>query len=163
MPLFKKWPTLPIKISHCALRSYMPVKKPVITWLQELQWKWGLLFNLQKGRPHDSSSGSGPNWGWAETLRFCWCISNSEVGVGTCNLGVGVPGVGMGLWGVGVVWVDVLPPLTISWLACKSLANGFSVSLERENETIKLTPSLDFREMVGLTSSPFYEEAKRVL
>ena len=90
--------------------------------------------SLQKGRPQDSSSGSGPNCGWEFRLR----IGGTE------------PSAAL----LGVVEVCVDPLLTISWLACKSLARGFSASLVLENDTIKLTPSLDFKEIVGLTSSP---------
>ena len=105
----------------------------VITWLQMLQWKCALRLSLQKGRPQDSSSGSGPNCGWELRDKIC--------------------GITWALLGEVEVLVD--PLVTISWLACKSLASGFSASLlVFENDTIKFTPSLDFKEIVGLTSSP---------
>ena len=50
--------------------------------------------------------------------------------------------------------------LTMSRLACSSLARALSLSPSRAKETMKLTPSLDFMEMVGLVSSPGKNETK---
>ena len=96
-----------------------------------LQWKWGLRFSLQNGRPHDSSSGSGPNWGWAAKVRN-WGVSKGLI--------------------EGDVGFEEAPPA--SWLAWRSLARGLSVSPALVKETMKLTPNFDLSEMVGLTSSP---------
>ena len=43
--------------------------------------------------------------------------------------------------------------LAMSWLACSSLASGLSFSPCRVNDTMKLRPSFDLSEMVGLVSS----------
>jgi hypothetical protein len=42
---------------------------------------------------------------------------------------------------------------TRSWLAWRSLASGLSVSPWRVNETMKLSPSFDLSDIVGLVSS----------
>ena len=44
--------------------------------------------------------------------------------------------------------------LTYSWLACRSLARGFSPpSNDRPTDTMKFSPIFDFMEMGGLVSS----------
>lgn len=115
-----------------------------------LQWKCSLRLSLQKGRPHDSSSGSGP---------YCACDARDRIR-GSCSPTLAAvmpppppPPPCAGLLPPEAV-VVVVCPLTMSWLAWSNLASGFSVSLDRENDTIKFTPSLDLSEMVGLTSSP---------
>ena len=87
---------------------------------------------MQKGLPQDSSSGSGPNSGWALTLNN---RSSNPCSLSDNRLAV------------------VEAELTISWLACNNFARGFSVSPWRVNETIKLRPNFDLREIVGLVSS----------
>ena len=112
-----------------------------------LQWKCSLRLSLQKGRPHDSSSGSGPYCAWDARDRIRGSCSPTWVAV------MLPPPPWAGLLPPEAV-VVVVCPLTMSWLAWSNLASGFSVSLDRENDTIKFTPSLDLSEMVGLTSSP---------
>ena len=109
---------------------------------------------MQNGRPQDSSCGSGPKTGWAEIEPLLLLLSDAEEG---CIVIAG------GVSGRGEPSTEgaAAAGLTISWLALSSLASALSVSPCLAQDTKKLTPSLDLKEMVGLVSSP--NEIKNIL